>query len=91
MQIQPTPHLDKDREGHFLSRVNAHAGVFGKTAFTGLEDVPSKASDTRKASAEIRARRDENASKAAGMRSWEGSNVKLLALEARKEARLVRS
>ena len=37
--------------------------------------MSSTAVDTRKAGAKLKATRDENASKAAGIRSWEGSNV----------------
>ena len=40
-----------------------------------LEDLPSNAVVKKKTYVKLKARRDENASKAAGMRSWEGSKV----------------
>ena len=76
MQRQPIPRLDKDRGGHFLSRADAQARVLGEVAFTDLEDLPSNAVDTRKVCAKLNAKRDKTASKAAGIRSWEGSKVR---------------
>ena len=66
-QSQPTPRLDKDRGDNFLSRTHAQARVLDKAAFNDLEDMPSDTVDTRKAGAKIKARRDENSSKAAGI------------------------
>ena len=58
IQRQSTPHLNKDREDHFLSRADAQAGVPGEAAFTDLEDLSSNAADTRKYSAKLGARCD---------------------------------
>ena len=57
MQRQPIPRLDKDLEGHFVSRSDAQARILGKGAFTDLEDLPSNAVDTRKAGAKLKVRR----------------------------------
>ena len=59
MQRQPMPHLDMDREGHFLSRADAQARVLGEVAFTDLEDLPSNDVDTRKAGAKLKTKREE--------------------------------
>ena len=59
-----------------MSRVDAQARKYGDAAFTNLEDLPSNAADTLKASDKLRARHSENASKAAGMRRLEGSKVR---------------
>ena len=76
MQRQPTPRLDKDRKGHNLSTEDTKAKIRGEATFTDLEDLPSNGVDTRKAGAKLKVRRDENASKDAGIRSWEGRKVR---------------
>ena len=74
IQRQPTPPLHEDRKYHFLSRADAQAGILGKVAFAdSKKNLPSNAVDTRKVNAKLKARCDENASKAADIRSREGS------------------
>ena len=56
IQRQPTSRLDKDCEGHFLSRANAQARAIRKSVFTNLEDLPPTAVDSKKTGARLKAK-----------------------------------
>ena len=77
MQRQPTPKLDPLQKGHFLWRKDALAGGNVATeALTDLSDLPSQKQEGPKAEAKLRAKRDERATKAAGLKSWDGKKLR---------------
>lgn len=76
MQRQPTPRLDLDRKGHFLSRSDALGLVYSASAFTDLSDLPSSTVDEKKSEKRARGKRNEVVSKGAGVRSCEEKKVR---------------
>lgn len=76
MQRQPTPRLDLDHKGYFLSLLDALGLVCSASAFTDLLDLPSSAVDEKKSKKRAREKWEKVVSKAAGIRNWEGKKVR---------------
>ena len=75
MQRQPTPRLNKSRDGYFISLSEALDIASSESVFTDLTYLPSNCGDKKKHEKKLLEKRDEGVSKATELKSWDGEKV----------------